>query len=65
MASVSQKQHDLMVKVAEDAELAEKLKIPQEVAKEFVEQDALIGLWQTDVAVESAKQKVPKYLNWR
>lgn len=48
MPSKSQKQHDLMVAVSKDPELAEKVNIPQEVAREYVEKDAEEGLWQEE-----------------
>lgn len=46
MPSVSQKQHDLMVAVSKDKELAEKMNIDQKVAKEFIKKDEKEGLWQ-------------------
>lgn len=46
MPSTSQKQHDLMLAVSKDKELAEKLNIDQKVAKDFVKKDEEEGLWQ-------------------
>lgn len=57
MPSVSQSQHDLMVIASKDPEFAKKKGIPQKVAKEFVEQDELLGLWQTE---EDKKKKGKK-----
>lgn len=48
MPSSSQKQHDLMLAVSKDKELAEKLNISQKVAKEFIKKDEEEGLWQAE-----------------
>lgn len=46
MSSRTQKQHDLMKRVAQDEKLAEKVNIPQDVAREFIKEDSKLGLWE-------------------
>lgn len=48
MPSVSQKQHDFMKKAVQDKEYAKKRGISQELAKEYIETDKKVGLWEKD-----------------
>lgn len=48
MPSKSAKQHKLMQVVAHNKEIADKRGISQEVAREFLEEDARLGLYQSE-----------------
>jgi len=48
MPSKSLKQHQLMLAVSKDSDLAEKLNIDQSVANEFVKKDKEAGLYEDD-----------------
>lgn len=55
MPTHSKKQHDFMQAVAHNKEFAEKVNVPQDIAKDFVEHDKELNLFQT-----SGKQKKSK-----
>lgn len=55
MPSSSQKQHDFFEKVANNQHYADAVNVPQDVAKDFLEADAEVGLWQSDNDEESEK----------
>ena len=57
MPSSSQKQHDFFEKVANNQHYADAVNVPQDVAKDFLEADAEVGLWQSDNDEESEKDK--------
>ena len=59
MPSKSKLQHDLMQAACHSKEFADKIKISQDVACEFVEADKKEGLWQTEKN-ESDKQSKKK-----
>lgn len=46
MPSKSKEQHDFMNIVAHNEEFAEKVHVPQDIAKEFLEADEAKGLYQ-------------------
>lgn len=52
MPSKSKEQHDLMKIAANNAKFAEKVGIPQEVAKEYLEKDKEAGLYQEEESDE-------------
>lgn len=60
MPSISQAQHDFMVKVYEDPKFAKRVNVPKKVAKEFLDKDKEGNLWQTsaeDATSESLRDQ--------
>ena len=60
MPSKSQKQHNMMVAACHSKEFADKIKISQDVACEFVEADKKEGLWQTEENKSDKQSKKKK-----
>lgn len=56
MPSKSQAQHDTMNAAAHSKEFADKVNIPQEVAKEYVKADKEAGVFQTPAKSEEKKK---------